>query len=392
MEYNKLTIQLLNEGYDAEHYPDYVNLSNSGVKKSLDNIYGGFTYKWYYVEKLVYQTPCGKFVLGENVLSDVSYMGVEWSHENDCPLLFCPLKNMECGLRDPLLKDFAVGGRPTCACHRTEAPYDYENSIEKILKEKDRKMREAREQFIEDRNGHACVHHMYYNEDTETWRMEYDPMECAKHGCNGFCPLRGRELSNKRGNVYVDKKYTHIRNDGTIFDGEVSTEIIKDVRFLKSPVSMDICEEVVSKCRDRILRYYNTNSVLGPTSKLEIMNIRAACRPSRDLMQDLEDIRAGIAICHESDLVAKDKADKRAHREALLVKKKKALAKKLVTTGLSNIPPHSTDHAHAHKWFTPEELDEFEEQRLKKQQDNSYYQITLFDTITMNGGDLHENI
>lgn len=392
MEYNKLTIQLINEGYSADHYPDYVHLSSNGVKKTLDNIYGGFTYKWYYADKLVYQTPCGKFVLGENVLSDVSYMGVEWLHENDCPLLFCPLKNMECGLRDPLLMEFTVGGRPTCACHRTEAPYNYENSIERILKEKDQKKHAAMEQFIDDRNGHACVHHMYYNEDTETWRMEYDPMECAKQGCRGFCPIRGRELSNKRGNVYVDKKYTRIRNDGTIFDGEVSTEIFKDVRFLKSPVSMDICEELVSKCRDRILQHYKMNSVLDHTSKLEIINIRAASRPSRDLMQVLEDIRAGIAIFHESDLIAKTKADKRAHREALLARKKKALAKKLVAVGLSNIPSTSVDYTHAHKWFTPEELDEFEEQRLKKQQDNSYYQITLFDTITMNGGDLHENI
>lgn len=376
MEYNKLTIQLLKEGYNAEHYPDYVTIGSSGVKKTLDNYNGGFIYKWYYADKLVYMTPCGKFVLGENVIPDVAYMGIEWTHENDAPLFFCPLKNAGCKLRNPLLADFTVAGRPACACHRAEVPYDYNNSIEKLQEEMDRKKRIAMERFIDERNGHACVKHMYYNEDTETWQMKYDPMVCAKSGCRGFCPIRGRELSTKRGNVYVDKKITIIRSDGTIFDGEVKTEIFKDLRFLKSPVSMDICEEVVTKCSDRIIRYFLDKCIPSPTTEVEILNIRAASRPSRDLLQDLEDIRDGIAIFHESDLIAKTKADKKAHREALFIRKKTTLAKKLVTVGLPNLPSTSADYIHAYKWFTPAELGAFEAQR---QQKNSYCQITLFD-------------
>lgn len=41
MEYNRLTVKLLSEGYTAEKYPDYVKIASGHVSSdnSLDNIY-----------------------------------------------------------------------------------------------------------------------------------------------------------------------------------------------------------------------------------------------------------------------------------------------------------------------------------------------------------------
>ena len=45
-EYNALTKRLLEEGYIAEHHPDYVRVDvPMWQEKTLDNYDGGFTYK-----------------------------------------------------------------------------------------------------------------------------------------------------------------------------------------------------------------------------------------------------------------------------------------------------------------------------------------------------------
>ena len=44
-EYNALTKRLLEEGYSAEHHPDYVRVDvPMWQEKTLDNYDGGFTY------------------------------------------------------------------------------------------------------------------------------------------------------------------------------------------------------------------------------------------------------------------------------------------------------------------------------------------------------------
>lgn len=90
--------------------------------------------------------------------------------------------------------------------------------------------------------------------------MNYDPLRCARSGCHGvstgnigegvICPVLGRKLDPKRGNVYYDVKTRGRRYDldGTLFEGQIDTVIQKGIRFLEHPVSMDICRSIVKLC------------------------------------------------------------------------------------------------------------------------------------------------
>ena len=109
---------------------------------------------------------------------------------------------------------------------------------------------------------------------------------------------------------------------------------------------------------------------------MEITNIRAAQREGRDLLQDLEDIRAGITVVHESD------AQKRASEEKR-EKKIRKLEGKILETGYGSLEPHSPDRIHAGKWLGMERIRELEEMREKKQleEKNSPIQLSLFDLM-----------
>lgn len=91
LEYNKLTIELLTQGFTADSHPDYVKLPGCIPDKAdpLKNYDGGFIYQSSYTDSLIYKTGCGKFVKGSNVLHDMGYMGIDWCHENDNPVLSC---------------------------------------------------------------------------------------------------------------------------------------------------------------------------------------------------------------------------------------------------------------------------------------------------------------
>lgn len=387
MEYNELTKQLLSEGYSANNYPAYVKIANSFNKDNpLDNFDGGFVYLRIHVDSFVYKTGCGCFVLGKNVINDLSYAGAEWRHENNNPVVFCPFKKRNCSKNHSLLQDASIGGNPLCVCHCTKDSYNYELSIEKLESDAEARKTAARDKFIAERNGHACIHHMHYDYNTEEWHMKYNPMVCAKQKCMGYCPIRGKELSHKRGNVYVDKKYAYQRSAdiGTFFEGKVYCDIRKGVRFFPSPISIDICEEVAKKCEKDIKDHYFWNEgshlqMLANPETLDIINIRAAAKPSRDLIQDLEDIKAGIAISHDSDQTKKFQEQKKKRREEAFLKKKKALAKKIVSAGLNSLEPFHSDYKNAHKWFSAEELEELKVLHLNEMKKASYHQITLFD-------------
>lgn len=59
-EYNLLTRRLLEEGYSAEHHPDYVRVDvPMWQKKTLDNYDGGFTYERWWILNRPLRLPAG---------------------------------------------------------------------------------------------------------------------------------------------------------------------------------------------------------------------------------------------------------------------------------------------------------------------------------------------
>lgn len=394
-EYNELTKRLLADGYTVNHYPDHVQICTSRLPGNdpLNNLAGGFEYKRYYSDQIVYKTGCGKYIMGKNVLGNLSYI-VEWSHENDNPVFRCPYDKPECQYNDPRLYGTHGGGlciQCWCTCHRTDESYDYENSIEKANAEREEERKQKYEEYSRAHNGRICRNHMFYDERTRTWSLKYDPTRCASmcYSQNGYCPILGRRLSKKRGNVYYDLKESGAvkKNDDQIgfFDQERWKVVTKGIRFLKKPCSMDICEAIVNTQADKIHDNYAINhssmKLMDETYIWEIYNIRAESKPSRDLIQDLQDLKEGIPIIFEDDMIKKRKADAKEKQQKNKQKAIDRLEKKLIEVGYTNLPDTSIDRVHVDKWLDPERLEELEnirQQKIKEEQEKPV-QLSLFD-------------
>ena len=221
---------------------------------------------------------------------------------------------------------------------------------------------------------------MYYDERTREWNLRYDPGDCARLKCSGMCPILGKELDRKKGNVFYDIKVTARRYDldGTLFEGQVDTTVTKGIRKFKQPVSMDICRNYVKLCQEELVRsvmlndyhselffakYYNRQF------NVEVLNIRAEQRESRDLAQDMEDIRNGIKIQHASDREKRQKAEKSERHNKAKRDKIKRLERKLLTVGYYNLESHSLDRIHADKWLGEQRIEELETLRLQQKQE-----------------------
>lgn len=318
--------------------------------------------------------------------------GEEWCHENDNPVVRCPYDKPNCPMNDERLHGM-LGIQCWCVCHRTEEPYDYEHSFEKAERERQEEKDRKYQEYSDAHNGRICSRHMDYNERTREWHMNYEPSTCAKmcFSQNGYCPVLGRELSKKRGNVYYDLKTSvtvkQQEAQCSMFDGEQLTHIEKGMRVFDKPCSMDICEAFVKVQSDKILHDYQINHsteyMLNETFRAEILNIRAEAKPSRDLMQDLQDIKDGITITHASDTEKRAKEYKKKKRKEAQQKKIERLEKKLIEVGYENLEQSSLDRIHADKWLDPERLEELERiRRLKlKEEQEKPVQISLFDMM-----------
>ena len=119
-EYNLLTKRLLEEGYSAEHHPDHVRVDvPMWQEKTLDNYDGGFTYERWWIFEQTFRTPCGLQCKGLQCHSNMSYMGIEWTFENDMATIRCPYEKKECKLKHEYLQENKVL-RYECEVHMTK--------------------------------------------------------------------------------------------------------------------------------------------------------------------------------------------------------------------------------------------------------------------------------
>lgn len=135
-EYNMLTQRLLEEGYTADKYPEYVRIASGRYGKDpLQNLHGGFEYTSEYLGNIVFKTGCGLLVKGSNFSSGgMGYMGIDWIPENDNPVIACPFHKDDCDKKNPILRGAHGGGISKllqCDCHCTQEPYTYDKSIDK---------------------------------------------------------------------------------------------------------------------------------------------------------------------------------------------------------------------------------------------------------------------
>ena len=133
MELTKITKELLAAGWTKDQTPEGF--------RPWNDFYGGWEYKESVFRKFVFRTPCGMLVKGTKVIDNMFFMGVDWMVENDNPVINCPYYALrDCSMRHPLLQDKFVynykssaGEIKHCSVCRTDVPWDYENSVEKVL-------------------------------------------------------------------------------------------------------------------------------------------------------------------------------------------------------------------------------------------------------------------
>lgn len=391
-EYNELTKLLLALGHTVDNHPSWVRVASGCYDRSdpLKNIYGGFEYQRTYADKLVYKTGCGLFCMGERAM-DVGTGGKDHSHENFNPVVSCPYRKKGCSQNfDKFLGESGGGLMYICWCevHRTDEQYDYSRSIEAEWKKNEEERDRLYEELKQKHNGRICQNHCFWDERTQEWRFDYNPKRCENFCPRqyGFCTVLGKKLSNKKGNVFYDiqKDWDVELTNGEqigLFDKDHKTEIIKGLKAFKTPVPMDVCEAYARMGAQDILSFYEMNHTYekfwNKTLKYSILNVRAEVKETRDLLQDLEDIKNGITISHESDNIEAKKAAKRDRAAKAKEAKRKKFIRMIEKDGWESI--EDVDRKSIRKVLEQAEITKANAEHHKPKKAERAEQMSLFD-------------
>lgn len=322
---NELTKKLLAEGYTKDNHPKNV--------KWYANMHE-FEYTSEFLSQSVWEAPCGIMRKGYFTGGYLCYAGIEWRVENNNYNFHCPYRKKECEYFHPLLKNLPHDGK--CAWHLSDKPYDYMNSAEKIEDERDVLItKNLNKRF--GTNGMiscACCH---INHDTCEPYFRYDPENCIRFtdkGCfNEWCWCTQKERDLTLANIYYDVKTTEEYKYGFIVEPII--QLTKGIKLFDSKKPLTDLEMYLKTYPDAPLRkergkrkhsrplFFAEHH--GYKYDLEILNVRIEKRESRDLLQDLQDIKDGIQVIHESDRIKKAKADKKERRQKY--QERKALKK-----------------------------------------------------------------
>ena len=391
-EYNLLTQRLFKEGYTKENYPSYV--------KGYDEFYGGFEYKVAYRDNLTYITPCGLHCKGSSAMGGMSYRGINWEYENDCPTIICPLYRRPCNETHEAFRD--RGGLGRCPVHQIDREWTYKGSVEEQQDINDREKERLKEEFIKAHNGRVCEQHMKYDPYKKEWSFHYDPTICAHGYCGvqntsfkdgALCPVLGKAITSEKGNVYYDVRFEgrDYTKDGTLFEGERFVSLIKDVPLYNKPINLEIAKAIAKTGRAHIEFMVRNNSRWYPSIWLyeaeigkrdlhwSVENIRAEKKVVRDLMADLEDIDNGVQVTHELDERKRRKEEKSKKKQENKVKKIISLEKKILKNDYEDIS--IKDRTAIAKYLEPARIKELQKQRKieLEEKESKPKQLSLFD-------------
>lgn len=325
-EYNELTKELLAQGYTAENHPKNVRVAGGRFGKDpLENLYGGFEYVRLYAESFVYKTECGKYILGRNVIDDCFIGGFNYCHENNKCLVACHRPCEKCITYN------------WCVANLTDEKYDYSNSIERIRDEYEVLKRAKLEELKEKRP--VCRNQVFWNKDREKWEVRYDCWNCLTYCPTGysFCVMLNKKLRPKKGNVFFDVKKTYdiepSKGQQLLWEQTHFETKEKGIRRFAKPINIDLAEIYARTHKKEIADWYATNNsqlfFWNKTMKIEVTNIRAEVKETRDLYQDIQDIKEGIEVVHASDVIEeKAKLKRERRKKAAEAKERKRLKPK----------------------------------------------------------------
>lgn len=325
---NKLTWDLFEQGYTKDNHPDFVKWVD--YKNEFE-----YTSKFLY--NSIWEAPCGIMRKGEFTYGYMSYAGIDWRVENDNYNYHCPYRKKECEHWHPLLKNLHLGGK--CAWSLRSKPYDYDNSAEKIEEERDKLIHDNLYKRF-GTNGMISCACSHINQDTCEPYFKYSPEDCIRFtdkGCfNEICWCTGKERDLTLANIYYDVKTTEEYKYGFIVEPII--QVTKGIKLFDSKKSLTDLEMYLKTYPDAPLQKERGKTKHsrplffaehhGYKYELEILNVRIEKRESRDLMQDLQDIKDGIQVIHESDRIKKTKEDKKERRQKYQEDKQKRAKKK----------------------------------------------------------------
>lgn len=340
-ELNELTKRLLTEGWKPEETPPDT--------KEYFWFYGGWTYTTEALRAMTFETPCGLLVKGSRFGSgDMAWRGIKWQPENDNPVVCCPRFDLDfCAIQHPQLWDERSASRSgltrQCACHRTARPYTYEGSLDEAHDRVWAEAEELWESFKVRHRGRVCKQHCYYDRTAKEWHILFNPITCADNygrACR-YCPILGKELDTRRGNVFYDVKETRIIKGDWLFPDKEVTTIHKGYKVLDRTVSLTLCDAIVRYAKhhviDRFLLNHHHELYFDKSLRYELINFRAQRQNTRDIMQDLADTAAGIEVVHQADAEQFRKEQKRARKAARLAQRVRSLEKLILTGDLDDL-------------------------------------------------------
>lgn len=399
-EYNELTKRLLADGYTAEKHPAYVRVAGGqfGDGNALNNLYGGFEYLRIYADDRTYETPCGLLCKGRMAM-DLHYNGTEHSHENDNPVIHCPMHNIECRLHRR--EDKGIDST-LCPVKPTSKPYDQTHSAEAEKAKFEAWRSQKRDEYISKHPRH-CPNHLKWDDKAKEWTFNYNPFNCRAYNCIGRkCPVLGKTIRPDKGNIFFDieANFPDRSKDGTFFEGERITEKTIGIQYFDKPELLDICEACIKAEKDHILWIIETNKVakmyggwmlfqarLGKIDfKYKVLNMRAEKRNVRDLEQDLQDAEDGTIIRDAAKEEQRKKAEKKERRDKAKERKVQQARKLIVTKGLQEMDEF--ERKRAFKILTQAEVlsAQHEHDDAQKRKEHEPVQLSFFDMISTEKG------
>ena len=399
-EYNELTKRLLAEGYTAEKHPAYVRVAGGqfGDGNALNNLYGGFEYLRMYADDRTYETPCGLLCKGRMAM-DLCYNGTTHSHENDNPVIHCPMCNNECSLRKAT-SIYGVDGA-LCPVKPTSKPYDQIHSAEAEKAKFEAWRSEKRDEYISKHLRH-CPNHLRWDDKAKEWIFYYNPLNCRAYNCIGKkCPVLDKTIRPDKGNIYFDieAEYPDKSKDGTFFEGERITEKTIGIQYFDKPELLDICEACIRAEKDHILWIIETNKVakmygswmlfqarLGKVDfRYTISNMRAEKRNARDLEEDIRNAENGVFIRSAAEEERKEKERKREKRDQAKEKKIEQARKLIIRKGLDGMEEY--ERKKVIKLLDSSDIvkAQHEHDAEQRRKENAPVQMSLFDMLTEEG-------
>lgn len=328
---NDLTRSLYDAGWTREHHPD--------------NVYWGdfenFCYKWEYLKETVWKTGCGLLVEGLTVrMSDVSYGGIWFCPENGNPVIRCPYSRRDCEHQTGELSKYCM-----CVCSHSDACYDYQNSVEKVERELSKK---SQAKYLELTGGQYCACVVGSNGfKPGEYQIDFSPDRCIQYGCkNEVCSVTKKRRDLSKVNIYYDIRREWFTRTGLIEDQRTAIE--KGVKVFPKPLARTDAELWLARKKasynpflsktvidphlsgeDRQQEYFSKHHRSWPgydyfEFRYSVENIRIEARETRDLLQDLKDVAAGLEVYHAADQQkAVDQAKKDARQKRAEEKRKK---------------------------------------------------------------------